>query len=76
MDNNGTGFNPLLEESKIAERKDKFLILGSRREGGQMGVVAFANTLIEADAGAKALVTTGWATVEVYTRASVHTRGK
>jgi len=71
-----TDKNPLLEESQIAGRKDKFLILGSRREGGQMGVVAFANSLVEGDAGAKALVTTGWATVEVYTRQSVHTRGK
>ena len=68
--------NPLLEESQGAERAAKFLILGARREGGQMAVVDFADTQGVADSVGAALTKTGWSTVEVYRRVSAHARSK
>lgn len=65
---------PLLEESQGPKRKDKFLVMGSRREGGQLGYVDFLDSQAEADATGRALTKTGWATVEVYTRVSSFTR--
>jgi hypothetical protein len=65
---------PLLEESQGPERKGKFLVMGSRREGGQLAYVDFLDTQTEADATGRALTKTGWATVEVYTRVSEFTR--
>jgi hypothetical protein len=67
---------PLLEESQGPERKGKFLVMGARREGGQLAYVDFLETQTEADATGRALTKTGWATVEVYTRVSEHTRKK
>ena len=62
--------NPLLEESQGPARGGKFLILASRREGGQMAVIDFSDTQANADAAAKLLIKTGFRTVEVYTRTS------
>jgi len=55
-------------------RKGKFLLMGARREGGQLGFVTVEETPELADAAAGALVRTGWACVEVYTRMSEHRR--
>lgn len=65
---------PLLEESQGPARVGKFLLMGARRDGGQLAYVDFLDNQVEADAAAKMLTKTGWSTVEVYTRTSAHTR--
>jgi hypothetical protein len=68
------GKDSLLEESQISERDGKFMVMGSRREGGQMTPVKFVVAEEAANTYAEALVETGWATAEVYTRVAVHKR--
>lgn len=62
----------LLDESNGKERASKFLVLGARRDGGQMAPIAWYDDAGKAAVAADVLVTTGFKTVEVYTRVSVH----
>jgi hypothetical protein len=64
----GDGKNPLLEESQGPDRKGKYLVLGARRQGGQMAVIGFETELATAVAQQSILTKTGWACVEIYTR--------
>lgn len=56
----------LLKES--SNRDQKFMLLGTRREGGQMAPVLFAGDRAAADAARAALKTTGWFRVEIWTK--------
>lgn len=56
-----------------ADRKGKFLLLGTRRAGGNMAPVTFRDTLGEAESAALALQDTGWHAIEVYTRVAPET---
>jgi len=74
MPDDKKGKPPLLEESQGPARRDKHLLMGARRDGGQLTYIDFAEDSIRADAAASALVKTGWAVVEVYTRTAEHRR--
>lgn len=63
-----------LQEDKPEAREGQHLVMGSRREGGQLQPVKFIKDQAAADTYAEALTETGWATVEVYTRTSAHKR--
>lgn len=59
---------PELQEDRADDRKGKFLVMGARRAKGQLAPVMFAESAAEAQSAAGALRTTGFTTVEVYTR--------
>jgi hypothetical protein len=63
-----------LQEGNGKAREGKCLVMGSRREGGQLQPVKFLDSQGAADTYAEALTETGWAAVEVYTRTSAHKR--
>lgn len=64
----------MLDEA--ANRAPKFMLLGTRREGGQMAPVTFKDTEVEANAAADTLTSTGWSTVEIYKLVGAHRRKK
>jgi hypothetical protein len=57
-----------LQEDRADDRKGQFLVMGARREKGQLAPVMFVGSAPAAQAAADALRTTGFTTVEVYTR--------
>jgi hypothetical protein len=63
-----------LKESNGKAREGKYLVMGARREGGQLAPVMFRSTPEQAQAAAEALTTTGFALAEVYTRVSTCAR--
>lgn len=64
----------LLREENVEARSSKFLVMGARREGGQLLPVLFKPTRELADAAAEAMTATGFHTVEVYTLVSSHSK--
>lgn len=63
-----------LDEGNGKAREGKYLVMGARREGGQLAPVMFRATPDQAQAAAEALTTTGFALAEVYTRVATVAR--
>ncbi len=71
-----TGGLPLAATEADAKQRDgKFLVMGSRRDGGQLAPIHFYPDEAQATTAAEILTTTGFAAVEIYTRVGTFTRG-